>query len=57
VDEWKLRAGGPDNHWFDCLVGCAAAASIQGAALPAIEVKAAPARQRLRLSEIQRGRP
>jgi len=26
VDEWKLPAHRPDNHWFDCLVGCAAAA-------------------------------
>ncbi len=56
VDEWKLRVGGPDNHWFDCLVGCAVAASIQGAVLPGIETKAAPTRQRLRLSEVQRGR-
>jgi len=56
VDEWKLRAGKPDNHWFDCLVGCAVAASIQGAVLPGTEAKAAPARQRLRLSEIQRSR-
>lgn len=30
VDEWKLRAGRPDNHWFDCIVGCAVAASMQG---------------------------
>jgi len=30
VDEWKLRPGGPDNHWLDCLVGCAVAASMQG---------------------------
>jgi len=56
VDEWKLRAGGPDNHWFDCLVGCGVAASIQGAVLPGTEAKAATARQRLRLSEIQRSR-
>ena len=56
VDEWKLRAGGPDNHWFDCLVGCAVAASIQGAILPGTQAKAASARQRLRLSEIQKGR-
>ena len=21
VDEWKLRATRPDNHWLDCLVG------------------------------------
>jgi hypothetical protein len=30
VDEWKIKAGRPDNHWFDCLVGCAAAASLVG---------------------------
>jgi len=56
VDEWKLRAGGPDNHWLDCLVGCAVAASIQGAVLPGTEAKAAPGRQRMRLSEMQRSR-
>jgi len=56
VDEWKLRAGNPDNHWLDCLVGCAVAASIQGAVLPGTDAKAAPARQRVKLSELQRGR-
>jgi len=56
VDEWKIRAGGPDNHWFDCLVGCAVAASIQGAVLPGTDAKAAPARQPMRLSELQRSR-
>jgi hypothetical protein len=45
-----------DNHWLDCLVGCAVAASIQGAVLPGTEVTAAPARQRIRLSEVQRSR-
>lgn len=34
VDEWKLRAGHPDNHWLDCLVGCATAASVCGVNLP-----------------------
>ncbi len=56
VDEWKIRAGGPDNHWFDCLVGCAVAASVQGAILPGTDAKAAPVRQRVRLSELQRSR-
>jgi len=28
VDEWK--SSGRENHWFDCLVGCAVGASIQG---------------------------
>jgi len=53
VDEWKLRAGGPDNHWLDCLVGCAVAASVQGAVLPGTDVKSAPTRRRVRLSELQ----
>jgi hypothetical protein len=56
VDEWKLRATRPDNHWLDCLVGCAVAASIQGASLPGVETRASGPRQRLRLSEIQRSR-
>jgi hypothetical protein len=34
VDEWKLRPERPDNHWLDCLVGCAVAASMDGAVLP-----------------------
>jgi len=33
VDEWKARVGKPDNHWFDGMVGCGAAASILGAVL------------------------
>jgi phage terminase large subunit GpA-like protein len=53
VDEWKLRAAAVDNHWLDCLVGCAVAASIQGAILPGTDVKAAPRRGRVRLSDLQ----
>lgn len=34
VVEWGLRPGRPDNHWLDCLVGAAAAASFEGVALP-----------------------
>ncbi|AMV35310.1 Phage terminase large subunit (GpA) [Pirellula sp. SH-Sr6A] len=33
VDEWKQRPEQPDNHWFDCLVGSAVAASMQGCIL------------------------
>ncbi len=33
VDEWKARPEQPDNHWLDCLVGSAVAASMQGALL------------------------
>jgi len=56
VDEWKLRAAAVDNHWLDCLVGCAVAASIQEAILPGTDVKAAPKRPRIRLSDLQRRR-
>lgn len=33
VDEWKQKPDRADNHWFDCLVGCHVAASIQGCEL------------------------
>ncbi|NLF02625.1 MAG: hypothetical protein GX601_16785, partial [Anaerolineales bacterium] len=56
VDEWKLRATRPDNHWLDCVVGCAVAASIQGASLPGIADGPARPKQRIRLSELQRSR-
>jgi len=53
VDEWKLRAARPDNHWLDCLVGCAVGASIQGAVLFGTETKSGGRRPRVRLSELQ----
>lgn len=34
VEEWKVKPGAGDNHWLDCLVGNAVAASIEGASLP-----------------------
>ncbi len=37
VDEWKLKPG-RDNHWFDGVVGCAVAASVQG--MPAAPIRA-----------------
>jgi len=55
-DEWKLRAAAVDNHWLDCLVGCAVAASIQGAILPGTDVRQPHRRPKLRLSELQRGK-
>jgi hypothetical protein len=33
VKEWKVKPSAPDNHWLDCLVGCAAAASTLGCTL------------------------
>ncbi|MBK8915100.1 MAG: phage terminase large subunit family protein [Phycisphaerales bacterium] len=56
VDEWKLRVDGADNHWFDCMVGCAVAASMEGAILPGTDARPVP-RPRVKLSELQRGRP
>ena len=53
VDEWKMRPERSDNHWLDCLVGCAVAASMQGVVLPGTDAKVAPKRPRLRLSELQ----
>lgn len=54
VDEWKLRPEHFDNHWLDCLVGCAVAASIQGVSLHSNERRAP--RATVRLSDLQRGR-
>jgi hypothetical protein len=56
VDEWKLRPERSDNHWFDGVVGCAVAASIQGVVLPgAGQVPATQAKPRIKLSEMRRG--
>ena len=56
VDEWKLRPEASENHWLDCLVGCAVAASIQGVVLPGTDAKATPRRPRIRLSDLQNRR-
>jgi len=55
VDEWKIRVAGIDNHWLDCLVGSAVAASMQGAVLFGTDVRT-PTRPRLKLSSVQRSR-
>jgi len=53
LEEWKLRTPGTDNHWLDCLVGCAVAASMQGAVLFGTDARHEPRRPRLRLSDLQ----
>ncbi len=53
VDEWKGRVSRPDNHWLDCLVGCAVGASIQGAELPTFQSQQLVKRERIKLSELQ----
>jgi len=52
VDEWKLRVEGLDNHWLDGLVGCAVAASMEGAVLFGTDQKVV-ARPRLKLSALK----
>jgi len=56
VDEWKLRVSGGDNHWLDCLVGCAVAASLQGVALPGMAPEPGQDRRRVSFAELQRRR-
>lgn len=34
VDEWRIRVQHLDNHWLDCVAGCAVAASMLGSQLP-----------------------
>jgi len=54
VDEWKWKESRPDNHWLDCLVGCAAAASLAGASLPGVIEVRRPKRERVDFAELQR---
>ena len=54
VDEWSALPD-RDNHWFDCLVGSAVAASIQGAKLDAVPISGAPEqRQVVSFADMQR---
>ena len=52
VDEWKLPPSKPDNHWFDCLVGCTVAASMLGVSVmdPAARVGKKAKRRRQAVS-------
>jgi len=52
VHEWRLKPSKPDNHWLDCLVGCAVAASMCGAKL-GVEAATGGRRPRVRLSVLQ----
>ncbi|MBN1436195.1 MAG: phage terminase large subunit family protein [Sedimentisphaerales bacterium] len=54
VDEWKLKAARPDNHWFDCLVGCAVAVSIAGVSLETLTQRSVKPAKRIKLSELQK---
>ena len=56
MDEWELHPERSDNHWFDCLVGCAVAVSMQGAVLMGTELTPRPKRARLKLLQSRRKR-
>jgi phage terminase large subunit GpA-like protein len=56
VDEWKQRPERGDNHWLDCLLGCAVAASMQGVVLPGTDGTAPARRERVSFAAMQRGR-
>jgi hypothetical protein len=46
----------PDNHWFDCLVGSAVAASMQGVVLFGTDGEVAAKRERMSFKEMQKRR-
>jgi len=50
VDEWRLRPGVTDNHYLDCLTGCAVAGSILGATLAGM-TPTPPRRERKRYTQ------
>ncbi len=56
VQEWRLRPGAPDNHWLDCLVGAAVAASMLGATLPGLEPITQNRRKRYTQNDLRRQR-
>ena len=53
VDEWKPRPEQPDNHWLDCLVGSAVAASMQGALLFGTDAAPMLKKERTSFKELQ----
>ena len=59
VDEWKMRPDAHDNHWWDCIVGSAVAASMSGCVLAGTMADGRPrtaAKPKVKLSELRRMR-
>ncbi len=52
VDEWKELPSKPDNHLFDCIVGSAVAASMQGCTVA--EHRAVVKKKKVSFAEMQR---
>jgi phage terminase large subunit GpA-like protein len=53
VDEWKQKPEKPDNHWFDCLVGCAVCAAMLGCVVTGMAGDTRQARKPVKLSTLQ----
>ena len=51
VDEWKLKPEHHDNHWLDCLAGCAVCGSMLGCSLPEFGAVVLKKKGRIKLSE------
>ena len=51
VDEWKLKPEHHDNHWLDCLAGCAVCGSMLGCGLPEFGAVTMKKKGRIKLSE------
>ncbi len=56
VDEWKLKAARPDNHWLDCMVGAGVAASMSGAKLFGTENQGQCVKKTIKLSKLQKNK-
>ena len=54
VDEWKPRPEQADNHWLDCLVGTAVAASMQGCELFGTQSTTRVNRERVSFKDLQK---
>ena len=55
VHEWRIKPTKPDNHWFDCLIGCAVAASMVGVKAPG-ETALSRQRKRYTQADLRRNR-
>jgi hypothetical protein len=54
VREWSVLPTKPDNHWLDCLVGCAVAASMLGVRVPGQDAKPMRGRKRYTKEDLSR---
>jgi hypothetical protein len=55
VQEWTIRPSKPDNHWFDCLVGSAVAASMCGVRF-GVEPRQSEPPKSIRLSDFKKAK-